>query len=132
MALVQPEGRFRRLAQVLGISTVVHDAVMHVGPPGVVGCPTDNGQMVRGRLELWSFGDLDALGSLGRRKYLSGGWVGKEQAVERGRNRQCQEQSIHGQTSNCRSLGKTCRGLGGPRPQSVYVSLGSSTLHPPF
>src|SRR6266852_4649868 len=77
MALVEPDGRFRRLAQVLGIRTVVHDAVMHVRTPRVVGCPPDNGQMVRCQLELWPFGDLDALGSLGRRKYLSGGWVGR-------------------------------------------------------
>jgi hypothetical protein len=51
MALVQPEGRFRRLAQVLGTRTVVHDAVVHVRTPRVVGCPPDNGQMLRGQLD---------------------------------------------------------------------------------
>src|SRR5258707_1116299 len=30
LALVQPDRRFRRLGQVLGIRPVVHDAVMHV------------------------------------------------------------------------------------------------------
>src|SRR2546430_17113002 len=45
-----------------------------------------------------SSGDLDALGFLGRRKYLSGGRVGREQAAHRDRDRQCQKQSIHGQT----------------------------------
>src|ERR1700687_74011 len=107
MALVQPDWRFRRLAEVLGIRTVVHDSVMHVRPTRVVGCPPDNGQMVRGQLELWPFGDLDALGSLGRRKYLSGGRVGREQAAHRGCDRQCQKQFIHGQTPITCSLGKT-------------------------
>src|SRR5713101_3031740 len=106
MALVEPDGRFRRLAQVLGIRTVAHDAVMHVRTPRVVGCPPDNGQMVRGQLELWPFGDLDALGSLGRRKYLSGRRVGREQAAHRGRDRQCQKQSIHGDTPLMASLGR--------------------------
>src|SRR5213080_4391952 len=45
MALVQPDGIFRRLAQILGIGTVVHDAVMHVRPPRVVGRPPDNRQV---------------------------------------------------------------------------------------
>src|SRR5260370_23466510 len=96
MAVVQPKGRFRGLAQVLAIRTVVHDAVMHVRTPRVVGCPSDNGQMVRGNLELWRFDDLDARSLLEGGKYLSGAWVGREQAGDRGRDRQRPKQSIHG------------------------------------
>src|SRR5207253_9162043 len=68
MALVQPDGIFRRLAQILGVGTVAHDAVMHVRPPGVVDRPPDDRQVIRGQFELWPSGDLDALGLLGRRK----------------------------------------------------------------
>src|SRR6266550_8462223 len=39
VTLVQPDGIFRRLAQILRIGAVVHDAVMHVRPPRVVGRP---------------------------------------------------------------------------------------------
>src|SRR3977135_3380710 len=55
MVMVQPEGILRRLAQVLGSGTVVHDPVMYVRTPGVVGCPPDDGQMLRGQLDLWRF-----------------------------------------------------------------------------
>src|SRR5882762_4131115 len=96
MALVQPDGIFRRLAQILGIGAVLHDAVMHVRPPRVVGGPPDDGQMVRGQLERRRFGDLDALGFLGRRKYLRGSRLKREQAADRGRDRECQKQCIHG------------------------------------
>src|SRR5439155_24610639 len=72
MALVQPDGIFRRLAQVLRICTVVHDAVMHVRPSRVVGRPPDDGQVAPGQLELGPSGDLDTVRFLGRRKYLRG------------------------------------------------------------
>jgi hypothetical protein len=42
MARVQPDGRFRCLAKVLGIRTVMHDSVMLGRAPGVVACPSDN------------------------------------------------------------------------------------------
>src|SRR5260370_40457285 len=75
MAVVQPKGRFRGLAQVLGIRTVVHDAVMHVRTPRVGRCPSDNSQVIHGDLELWRFDDLDARILLEGREYLSGAVV---------------------------------------------------------
>src|SRR5712692_7223129 len=42
MARVQPDGRFRGLAEFLGIRTVMHDSVMLGRTPGVVACPPDN------------------------------------------------------------------------------------------
>src|SRR5439155_23893094 len=86
MTLVQPDGIFRRLAQILGIGTVVHDAVMHVRPPRVVGRPPDNCQVARGQLEVWPFGDLDTVRFFGRRKYLCGSRLEREQAADRGRD----------------------------------------------
>src|ERR1700738_806452 len=95
MALVQPDGRFRRLAQILGIRAVVHDAQMIVRPARVVSGPPDDGQKIGGQLQLWPFDDRDARGFLRRRNYLTGGLVGKEQAADRARDRTCQKQSIH-------------------------------------
>src|SRR6267142_4145758 len=113
MTLVQPDGRFRRLAQVLGIRTVAHDAVMHVRTPGVVGCPPDNGQAVASQLKLWPFGDLDAFGFLHWRKYLSGGWITVEYGADGGCDRQCQKQSVHGHTSKCCTLERQFKTYGG-------------------
>src|SRR5438128_824651 len=81
MALVQPDGVLRRLAELLGIRAVVHDAVVHVGAAGVVGRPPDDRHMRLRQFDLWPFGDLDARGFLGRRRYLSGGRVGAEEAT---------------------------------------------------
>ena len=52
MALVQSDGVFRRLAQLLRICALVHDAVMHVRPARVVGRPPDDREVIRSRLEL--------------------------------------------------------------------------------
>src|SRR5882724_781330 len=98
MAPVDTDGRFRRLAQVLGIRPVGHDGEMNVRPPRVVGGPPDNGQVVASHFERWPLGDLDARGFLRRRKYLSGGWVGGEQGADGGCDRQFKKQSLHGQT----------------------------------
>ncbi len=46
MAPVQPDGRFRRLAQVFWIRTVVHHAEVVVRAPRVVARPPDNGRIV--------------------------------------------------------------------------------------
>src|SRR5438034_6619309 len=42
MARVQPYGRFRGLAELLGIRTIVHDSVVLRRSPGVLACPPDN------------------------------------------------------------------------------------------
>jgi len=88
MAAVEPDLRFRRLAQVPGIRTVLHDSEMNVRTPRVVSGPSYNGQVVASRFKRWPFSDLDALGSLHGRKYLSGGWVGGEQGADGGCDRQ--------------------------------------------
>src|SRR5207253_3605321 len=44
MALVQPDGILRRLVEVLGIPSVVHDAVVNVRAAGVVGRPADRSE----------------------------------------------------------------------------------------
>src|SRR5467141_1212123 len=119
MSLVQPDGIFRRLAQVLRIGAVLHDAVMHIRPPGVVGRPPDDGQVIGRRLELGPFGDLDALGFLGRRKYLRGSRLEREQAADRGRDRECQKQCIHGWSRSWR----TRHGWSVSRPPSSVLPL---------
>src|SRR5437660_9932856 len=41
MARVQPYGRFRGLAELLGIRTIVHDSVLLSRSPGLLACPPD-------------------------------------------------------------------------------------------
>jgi len=77
MVPVEPDVTFRRLAQILGIRPVVHDAVMLVVAARVGGGPPDDGRVVVGRFELRRFGDLDVLGSLLRRRDLSDAEVEK-------------------------------------------------------
>src|SRR2546426_6862637 len=132
MAPVQPDGIFRRLAQVLGIGTVLHNAVMHVRTPRVVRCPPDDGQIVCGRLEFRPFGDLDALGVLRRGKYLSAGWVGRDQAADRSRDRQCHKQSIHWTDLRLLFPWKDDARAWGSRVTPMHPYLGSSALHPPY
>jgi hypothetical protein len=86
---------FRRLAQILGIRTVVRDREMIVIPARVGNGPSDDGEVVVGNFERWRFGHLDVLGPLLRRRVLSDDWAGAEQAASRGDDRQFQEQSIH-------------------------------------
>src|SRR5690242_13423453 len=107
MTSVEPDWGFCCLAQFLWIRTILYDAVMYIRPAGVVRCPPNNGQIVRHRLQFRSLGDLDALGFLRRRKYLSAGSVGRDQADNDNRACQCPKQSIHGQTSDCCYLPKT-------------------------
>src|SRR5206468_10914358 len=57
MAPVDSYGRFRRLAQVLGIRTVLHDSEMNIRPPRVVGGPSDNGEVVASQFKRWPFRD---------------------------------------------------------------------------
>src|SRR5437867_7945279 len=125
MAPVDAYGRFRCLAQVLGIRTVVHDAEMNVRPPRVVGGPPDNGEVVASQFKRWPFGDVDVLGLLRWRKYLSGGWVGGEQGADGGCDRQFKKQSLHGQTPPIAvPLERRCKGHGvHARPLCPYVSL---------
>lgn len=70
MVLVQPDVRFRRLVEVLRIGTVVDDAEMLIRTARIVARPRDNGVVVSHRFEFRPFGDMDARGSSGRRKYL--------------------------------------------------------------
>src|SRR5258708_9994491 len=102
MTMVQPDRISRRLAQVPRIGAVVHDAVVHVRAPRVVGGPPDDGEVIGGRLEVGPLGDLDALGFPGRRKYLRGG--GGQKAGDCGRGRQPQQQSLHGCSRRTRVL----------------------------
>src|SRR5258707_271722 len=74
---------------------------MHIHPPRVVRCPPNNGQIVRRRLQFRTLGDLDALGFVPGRKYVSAGSVGRDQADSDSRACQYSKQSNHGPTSNC-------------------------------
>ena len=74
-------GDFRRLAQILGIRTIVDDSEMFVIPARVGAGPSDDGEVVVGNFELWRLGDLDVLGLLLRWRDLSADWVGVEQAA---------------------------------------------------
>src|SRR5689334_20489648 len=62
MRSVEPDMAFRRLAQILGIRPVMHDAIMLVEPARVRRGPPNNRHPGGSRLELRRFGDLDALG----------------------------------------------------------------------
>ena len=75
MGRVQPDVRFGRLAQVLGIRAVVYNAKVLGRAPRVVGCPPNNGQIFAGRFELWSLEDADVRGFLGSGNELSRGWT---------------------------------------------------------
>src|SRR6516164_60552 len=110
MGPVEPDGRFRRLAQILGICTVVDDRKMLVISARVGAGPSDDGEVVVGNFELWRFGDLDVLGPLLRRRDLSDDWAGEEQAAGRGGDRQFQEQSIHRTDPDSRALEKKADG----------------------
>src|SRR5215470_1015948 len=59
MAPVDPYGRFRRLAQLLGISTIMHDSVMNVRPSRVFRGPPDNGEVIESYFKRRLFGDLE-------------------------------------------------------------------------
>src|SRR5712671_663733 len=91
MGSVEPDGRFRRLAQILGIRTVVDDRKMLVISARVGAGPSDDGEVVVGNFELRRFGDLDVLGPLLRRRDLSADWAGVEQAAGCGGDRQFHE-----------------------------------------
>src|SRR6516164_7163664 len=90
MGPVEPDGRFRRLAQILGIGTVVDDSKMLVISARVGAGPSDDGEVVVGNFELWRFGDLDVLCPLLRRRDLSADRARVEQAPRGGGDRQFQ------------------------------------------
>src|SRR6266436_5672245 len=75
MGRVQPDVRFRGLAQVLGIRAVVYNPKVFGRATRVVGGPPDNGQTFCSRFELWSFEDADVRGFLGGRNDLSRDWI---------------------------------------------------------
>src|SRR5712691_6045789 len=74
MARVQPDWRFRCLAEFLGVRTVMHHSVMLRRASRVVACPPDNDQVLPSRFELWSLCDLDAPGFCSSRAHLRGAW----------------------------------------------------------
>ena len=116
MALVEPDVIFRRLAQIVGIRTVVHDRAMIVIPARVGGGPSDDGEVVMGNFEPWPFSDLDVRGFRRWRRILSGDWAGAEQAAGRGGDRQFHDQSVHRTNPHRCSLG---RGVWGSRAAPI-------------
>src|SRR5260370_13277142 len=122
MGAVEPHVTFRRLAQILGMRPIVHDAVMLVVSARIGGGPPDNRGVVVSHLELWRFGDLNVLSPLLRRRNLSDDWVGEEQDAGHGGDRQVQEQSIHRTDPQLLvPLGKPTGGVWGPRGPHTYV-----------
>jgi hypothetical protein len=71
MALIQPNVRFRGLAQVLGVRAIVHNGKVLRRSPRVAGRPPDNGQIVSSHFDLRSFDDPDVRRFLGRGNELS-------------------------------------------------------------
>ena len=96
MVLVEPDVRFRRLAQLLGIRTVMRDAEMIVRPPRIDGGPPDNGHIVVSRFQHGPLGNLNMLSHLRWGKDLSNARVEGEQAADGGGDRQFHKLSIHG------------------------------------
>src|SRR5882757_1975069 len=123
MGPVEPDVTFRRLAQILGIRPVVHDAVMFVVAARVGGGPPDHHRVVVCNFKLWPFGDLDVLRPLLRRKHLSDDWVGEEQAAGRGGDGQFEEQSIHRTDPQLLFPWETRREVYGGRALPPYTCL---------
>src|SRR5713226_9350949 len=74
MVRVQPDWRFRCLAKLLGISTVMHHSVMLGRSPRVVGCPPDNRKIGVSPFNFWPLSDLDARSFCGGRAQLRRRW----------------------------------------------------------
>jgi hypothetical protein len=72
MTLVEPDVIFRRLAQVIGIGSIVYNGVMVVVASRIVRDPSDDGDIVVRNFERRTLGDLDVLGPRRRRRILSG------------------------------------------------------------
>src|SRR5260370_12320453 len=58
MAPVDPDVRFRRLAQLRWVRAVINDGEMIIRPSGVVGGPSDNGEVVAREFERRPLDDL--------------------------------------------------------------------------
>jgi hypothetical protein len=95
MTLVEPDVIFRRVAQVIGIGSIVYNGVMVVIASRIVGRPSDDGDVVMGNFERWPFGDLEVLGPGRRRGILSGDRAAKEQAAHYSGGRPYHEAFIH-------------------------------------
>src|SRR5215472_10359769 len=95
MRSVEPDVASGCPAQILGIRSVMHDAIMLVVTARIGGGPADDRHPGVGRFELRRLGDLDVLGPFLRRKELSSDRVGEEQATGRAGNREFCEQAIH-------------------------------------
>ena len=95
MTLVEPDVVFRRLAQVIGISSIVYNGVMVVVASRIVGGPSDDGDIVVRNFERWTLGDLDMLGPWRWRRILSDDRAAKEQAAHYSGGRPYHEAFIH-------------------------------------
>ena len=95
MTLVEPDVIFRRLAQVIGIGSIVYHRVMVVVASRIGGSPSDDGDVVVGNFERWPFDDLDVLGLRRRRRILSDDGDAKDQAARYNGGSPYHERSIH-------------------------------------
>jgi hypothetical protein len=95
MTLVEPDVIFRRLAQVIGIGSIVYNGVMVVVAARIVGGPSDDGDVVVGNFERWPFDDLEMLGPGRWRRILSDDRAAKEQAAHYRGGRPYHEAFIH-------------------------------------
>src|ERR1700751_3930153 len=93
MIRVQPDRRFGGLDQVIRISTVVHDSVMHGRAPWILRCPGDSRQMLLRQLDLRSLDERHLCSFWSHRTYL------REQAAAQNRDHQYDKCSAHVQTS---------------------------------
>src|SRR5580704_3252927 len=99
MESVEPDVRFRCLAQILGICTVVHDGEMIVRPTRVVGGPPQNGQVVASDFEHWPLYDFDVRSLLRWwRKGLRKRCIADEQAADRRSHHHFEKHPVHGET----------------------------------
>jgi hypothetical protein len=70
MSAVEPDVRFRRLAQVIGLDPIMYNTEMLIVPAWVGTGPSNNSPVVEGQLELWPIDDLDVLNLVRRGQEL--------------------------------------------------------------
>jgi hypothetical protein len=66
MGPVEPDVRFRRLAQVIGVRAVMRDCKMLVVAAWVGTDPPDNGEVVASEFKPWALGEFDVCSLLRR------------------------------------------------------------------
>src|SRR5438445_7356190 len=72
MARVQPDWRFRCMAEFLGADAVIHHSVMLGRAAWIAGRPRDNRKIRVGPFELWALGNPGPCGFLSRGAHLRG------------------------------------------------------------